>query len=410
LRDTIKIKMPEGESKQTHLGNGADGEEYVKHLMSFTRLMEKKGYKADLEAASKVTLSMTTALKKLVKAQTREKDPTKAKRLTKVEAVNVRLINAKVVESTLACLAYDLFRKMLKDKPEIQWDCIVTEMHTKNPWEDIKGAKHNGLHGKLHPSLTDCIEFHKLTVFTVNAAERLKYYLMCSVKKPIRWSIQRHISRIEALYKYLGILPTIKNSPLAVASTEMGNVPFTEATHANIILSHLPVAWRNQYDLTHSTVPESWRAMLMDLENIKKLFVEKYNKKARANKTKAATASKMAEHVPKKRAHGGGSDKGAPKKGRSAKYCKWCKAADGPYTTHDTIKCRRFEKDGKPKDKPAKPFDSAKKPWKKTGSGDSSQMAYLTEKVAKLEKKLKKTKKLGKKRARDSLDSDSDSD
>jgi hypothetical protein len=35
-RETIKIKMPEGESKQTLLGNGADGEEYVKHLMSFT--------------------------------------------------------------------------------------------------------------------------------------------------------------------------------------------------------------------------------------------------------------------------------------------------------------------------------------------------------------------------------------
>jgi hypothetical protein len=62
-------------------------------------------------------------------------------------------------------------------------------MHTKNPWEDIKGAKHNGLRGKSHQSLTDCIEFHKLTVFTINAAERLKYYLMCSIKKPIRWSI-----------------------------------------------------------------------------------------------------------------------------------------------------------------------------------------------------------------------------
>jgi hypothetical protein len=74
-RETIKIKTPEGESKQTLLGNGVDGEEYVKHLMSFTQFMEKKGYKADLEAASKVTLSATTALKKLVKAQTREKDP-----------------------------------------------------------------------------------------------------------------------------------------------------------------------------------------------------------------------------------------------------------------------------------------------------------------------------------------------
>jgi hypothetical protein len=116
----------------------------------------------------------------------------------------------------------------------------------------------------------------------------------------------------------------------------------------------------------------------------------------------------MAEHLPKKCAHGGGSDRGAPKKGHSAN--KWCKNANGPYTTHDTIKCRRFEKDGMPKDKPVKPFDSAKKPWKKTGSGDSSQMAYLTEKMAELEKKLKKTKKHSKKHACDLLDSDSDSD
>jgi hypothetical protein len=78
--------------------------------------------------------------------------------------------------------------------------------------------------------------------------------------------------------------------------------------------------------------------------------------------------------------------------------------------THDTIECRRFEKDSMPKDKPVKPFDSAKKPWKKMGSRDSSQMAYLTEKVAKLEKKLKKTKKHDKKCAHDSSDSDSDSD
>ncbi len=181
--------MPKGESKQTLLGNGADREEYVKHLMSFFRFMEKKGYKADLKAAAKVTLSATTALKKLTKAQTGEKDPAKAKRLTKVKAAKVRLINAKVTESTLACLAYDLFRKLLRNEPKIQWDQIMTDMHTKNPWEDIKGAKHNGLRGKSHQSLTDCIKFHKLTVFTVDAAERLKYYLMCSIKKPMRWTI-----------------------------------------------------------------------------------------------------------------------------------------------------------------------------------------------------------------------------
>jgi hypothetical protein len=153
-------------------------------------------------------------------------------------------------------------------------------MHTKTPWEDIKGVKQNSLHKKSQQSLTDCIEFHKLTVFTVDAAERLKYYLMCSIKKSIRWTIRIHISRMKVLNKYLGVLPTIKNSPLAVASTEMGNVPFTEATHASIILSHLPVEWRNQYNLTHKTVPELPRGMLQDLENIKKLFAEKYHKKA----------------------------------------------------------------------------------------------------------------------------------
>jgi hypothetical protein len=160
----------------------------------------------------------------------------------------------------------------------------------------------------------------------------------------------------------------------------------------------------------HKTVPELPPAMLPDLESIKKLFVEKYNKKAWANRAKAATAPKMAERVPKKHAHGGGSDRGAPKKGHSAKYCKWCKNANGPYATHNTFKCWRFKKDGTPKDKPVKPFDSAKKPWNKTGSGDSSQMAYLTKKVAKLKKKLKKTKKQGKKHACDSSDSDYDSD
>jgi hypothetical protein len=64
--------------------------------------------------------------------------------------------------------------------------------------------------------------------------------------------------------------------------------------------------------------------------------------------------------------------------------------------THDTIECRRFTKDSRPKDKP--------------GSGDSSQMAYLTERLIKLQMKHEKAKKHGKKCAHDSSDSDSDSD
>jgi len=107
--------------------------------------------------------------------------------------------------------------------------------------------------------------------------------------------------------------------------------------------------------------------------------------------------------------HMGEPEKGTPKKGHTDKFCKWCKAVDGPFMTHNTTECRRFNKDGSQKDRPTKPFDSAKKPWKKPGSGDPAQMAYLTEEMAKLKKRLKKSKKHRKKCARDSSDSDSDS-
>ncbi len=230
--------------------------------------------------------------------------------------------------------------------------------------------------------------------------------MMCSIKKTVRSTVWQHVCHMKTLNKYLGMLPTIKNSPMAVASTELGNVPFTKATHTSIILSHLPVAWRNQYDLTHKTVPESPRAMLVDLENIEKMQVEKYNEKAKASKAKAATASAELR-VPKKRVNAGGTDRGTPKKCRTAKYCKWCKAANGSFTTHDTAECHRFEKDGSPKDRLVKPFNSVKKPW---GGGESSQMAYLTERLLKLEKKHTKSKEHGKKRSHDSSDNDSDSD
>jgi len=56
----------------------------------------------------------------------------------------------------------------------------------------------------------------------------------------------------------------------------------------------------------------------VDLENIEKLFTEKANEVARANKAKVAAVAKLAgEQVPRKgkRTHGGGPEKGTPKKG-----------------------------------------------------------------------------------------------
>ena len=90
-----------------------DREEYVKHLMSFDRYSEKLGYEADVEAASKGHLDCISVPQEGVKAQPGEKETAKTIRLAKVEALKEELDKAKIAESIFACLAYDLFHKLL---------------------------------------------------------------------------------------------------------------------------------------------------------------------------------------------------------------------------------------------------------------------------------------------------------
>jgi hypothetical protein len=104
---------------------------------------------------------------------------------------------------------------------------------------------------------------------------------------------------------------------MVVASIKKGNKPFNEVTLAGMIMATCPIVWRGKYNLTYKTIPKSPRTIPQDLENITKVYVKKYNVKAKANKAKIATASKAGEAcVPRKRTNGGSSDQ-VPKKGHS---------------------------------------------------------------------------------------------
>ncbi len=133
---------------------------------------------------------------------------------------------------------------------------------------------------------------------------------MSSLKKPIKMTIHQHTMHMEVLNEYLTYLPTLKDRAIVVAFTEKGNKPFNKALLVGMIMATYPIAWSNQYNLTHKTIPECPRTMLLDLENIEKVFVKNYNKKAKANKAKVATASKAGEaHMSKKHANEGLSDR-----------------------------------------------------------------------------------------------------
>ena len=85
--------------------------------------------------------------------------------------------------------------------------------------------KHKGLRMMTSKSLEDCIMFHKLTVFNCDTAERQKAYMMGSLKKPHKVTIQNHMSYCETMNGYIPLVPILRDMVSAVSSTKRGNIP-----------------------------------------------------------------------------------------------------------------------------------------------------------------------------------------
>jgi hypothetical protein len=294
----------------------------------------------------------------------------------------------------------------------MQWDRIVNEMHTKNPWVGVNGKSNKGIRVKSWISFMDCIELHKLTIFPADAAEKQRYYIQQTTKKPQRVTVRQFVSPMGVLNDYLAYLPTVFDLLMAVAGTKKMNVPFDEADLAGIVLNLVPSSWVNHYNMTHSTLPKNPRALLNNLEAIKQVMDEKHSASLKAKAMEASAASAATKGSSQKHpASGSSGDLRVPKKARPSKFCQHCKAKGGPHLTYNSKECRRYDGNGNPISLfQSKPTD-ARKPAKK---GGNKQMAYLTATVESLVKKgLKKAMK-GKKRkhsrAYHSSSSDSDSE
>ncbi len=138
----------------------------------------------------------------------------------------------------------------------------------------------------------------------------------------------------------------LKDNSKAVPTMKKGNIPFGEADLAAIVLLFVPMLWQIQYNLNHSTVPKSTRTLLLDVEAIKQVMVEKKGANLKA-KRKGSTAPSEAKGNPKRKASGGPTGR-VLKKGCSEKFCQRCKAHGRPFTTYNTLDCRCYGSNGMP--------------------------------------------------------------
>ena len=112
-------------------------------------------------------------MKKFLKVPKREAPENKVARDLEVAATKVKLTEVSTVHAAAIGACYNLFRQLLADDPQVQWDHIIREqVHEVDPWTALDRTKNRGFWKKSSESLQDCITFHKCTVLSVDAAER----------------------------------------------------------------------------------------------------------------------------------------------------------------------------------------------------------------------------------------------
>jgi hypothetical protein len=158
-------------------------------------------------------------------------------------------------------------------------------------------------------------------------------------------------------------------------------------------------------NLMHSTVPESPRMLLADLENIECVMLKRYSER-QWSKDKAGTAHSE-KSKPKKGAPKSGSSDRVSKKARVEKFCQHCKTHGGAHQTHNMTECCHWDKDGKPLGQFGAKLSEKHKPYKKNGG--KTGLAYMMAMPEAIQKSQKRAAK-SKKRKRHASDSSSDSD
>jgi hypothetical protein len=119
-------------------------------------------------------------------------------------------------------------------------------MHKRaDSWAGVNGKVIKGRCPRTWAAFHDCLELHKLTVFTADAAKRQQFYIQQAVCKPQRATVRQHISQMGVFNDYVRHLPTLKDSPKAVTTTKKGNVPFGKADLAAIVLASVLTSWQN---------------------------------------------------------------------------------------------------------------------------------------------------------------------
>jgi hypothetical protein len=174
---------------------------------------------------------------------------------------------------------FSFYSNLLSPESKYAWNKIVSKQTESNPYVNLQGDSLEGPRGMLHTLFNNCMMFHLLTTFPINAAEQEKYYISNVLKKPQGISVCQFVHRVEQLNACIAQMLCFYYSPHANASTNPENILFTEAELGAHVLHMCPLPWQDQYNMNKKgTMPMDMCLLLMSLEVIERVCTHKKGK------------------------------------------------------------------------------------------------------------------------------------
>ncbi len=179
-------------------------------------MIEQKGLPKKCRVLAKAVARRSKALKNLQEAaESRDIVSTSVDvttRKVEIKPTSQMLQEAQKAHNKAITKSYEQLRNLLSGNAQSQWDRVCCKMHEHDSWAAVNGQVTKGRRPRTWMSFLDCLELHKLTVFSADTAKRQRFYIQLAVHKPQRATVRQHISQMRVLNDYVKHLPTLKDS------------------------------------------------------------------------------------------------------------------------------------------------------------------------------------------------------
>ncbi len=98
-----------------------------------------------------------------------------------------------------ATLMFAFYLNLLSPTSKYAWNKIVNDQTEGDPYVNLQGVSLEGPRETMCDSFNDCMMFHLLTAFPINAAEQEKYHILNVLKKHQRINVHQFVLSVEQL-------------------------------------------------------------------------------------------------------------------------------------------------------------------------------------------------------------------